>query len=67
MIKQIWIAQCDLCGKTEEAGRRTSIGQYNEAGHTLPKGWGYGYTEKIHLCQECFERMMNITKIEEEN
>ena len=56
MIKQMWIAQCDVCGKMENA--RTTMGQYNEDVHTLPIGWGYGYTEDIHLCPECSKRMM---------
>lgn len=56
MIKQIWIAQCDLCGKMENA--RIIMDQYNEEGHTLPIGWGEGYNKDVHLCPECSKRMM---------
>lgn len=56
MIKQIWIAQCDVCGKMENA--RIMMGRYNEEEHMLPIGWGNGYTEDIHLCPECSKRMM---------
>ena len=56
MIKKIWIAQCDLCGKMEKA--MLVDGQYNEQQPTLPIEWGNGYTEDIHLCPECSKRMM---------
>lgn len=55
MIKQIWVAQCDVCGKIENA--KITMGRYNEEGHTLPDGWGYGYTKDIHLCPECSKRI----------
>ena len=55
MIKQIWIAQCDCCGKIEQA--RMMDGQYNELLATLPIGWGYGYNKDFHCCPECSKRM----------
>lgn len=51
MIKQIWIAQCDLCGKTEPA--RMVSGRYNETEPTLPIGWERAYNKKVHFCPEC--------------
>ena len=62
-LKQRWIAQCDLCGKTENA--RITSGQYNEDKHTLPIGWGYGYNENMHLCPDCvgvYEGLMKGVK-----
>ena len=56
IIKQIWVAQCDVCGKTENA--RIMVGAYNDEVHTLPVGWGYGYNENMHLCPECSKRIM---------
>ena len=55
MIKQIWVAQCDVCGKIENA--KITLSQYNEEGYTLPDRWGYGRTKDIHLCPECCKRM----------
>ena len=55
MIKQIWIAQCDLCGKMENA--RITMGQYNEDTYTLPIGWSEGYNKDVHLCPECSKRI----------
>ena len=51
MLKQIWIAECDLCGKTENAKR--ALGKYYETGYTLPDGWGYGHNKNFIICPEC--------------
>ncbi|MBR3623056.1 MAG: hypothetical protein IKN43_06895 [Selenomonadaceae bacterium] len=53
-LKQLWIAQCDLCGKIENA--RINTGQYNEVERTLPVGWGYVHNKNMHLCPECAKR-----------
>ena len=45
MLKQIWIAECDLCGKIERA--KAVSGQYNETDYTLPDGWSYAVITKI--------------------
>ncbi len=51
MIRQIWIAECDLCGHTEKA--KAKSGRYNETDYTLPDGWGYGHNKDFTLCPEC--------------
>ena len=51
MIRQIWIAECDLCGHTEKA--KAKSGRYNETDYTLPDGWGYGHNKDFTLCHEC--------------
>ena len=55
MIKKVWIAQCDLCGKMEKA--RLVDGQYNEQQPTLPIGWSEGYNKDFHCCPECSKRI----------
>jgi len=54
MIKQIWIAQCDVCGLIETA--RMVRGRYNDTEATLPVGWGHGHNKDVHLCPECSKR-----------
>ncbi len=51
MLKQITIAECDLCGKTEKAKR--ALGEYYESGYTLPDGWSKGHNNNFILCPEC--------------
>lgn len=51
MLKQITIAECDLCGKTEPA--KAAIGRYNETGYDLPDGWSKGHNNNFILCPEC--------------
>lgn len=51
MLKQVWIARCDLCGKEEKA--KAVRGRYNETEHTLPDGWECGHNKDFHLCGEC--------------
>lgn len=51
MIRQVWIAECDLCGHTEKA--KAKSGRCNETDYTLPDGWGYGHNKDFTLCPEC--------------
>ncbi|MBR0278826.1 MAG: hypothetical protein IJQ75_02450 [Synergistaceae bacterium] len=51
MKKQVWIVECDLCGKIERA--REVEERYNEIGYDLPKGWGYGHNKNFTICPEC--------------
>ena len=51
MLKQITIAECDLCGKIEHA--KAVSERYNETDYTLPDGWGYGHNKDFTLCPEC--------------
>lgn len=55
MIKKVWIAQCDLCGKVENA--RMVTGQYNESEPALPTGWICGYNKDFHCCSECAKQI----------
>ena len=50
-IKQVWICECDLCGKTEKI--KLTSGRYNGTEYTLPDGWSNGYNENFHLCPNC--------------
>ena len=51
MLKQITIAECDMCGKTEPA--KAVSGRYNEREYTLPDGWSRGHNKDFMLCPEC--------------
>ena len=51
MLRQITIAECDLCGKTEPA--KAVPGRYNEREYTLPDGWSKGHNNNFILCPEC--------------
>ncbi len=51
MLKQIWIAECDMCGRTEEA--KAVIGRYTETGYDLPDGWSRAHNKNFILCPEC--------------
>lgn len=51
MIKNITVAQCDICGKTVPAKRIN--GQYNDVEYTIPDGWHPGTNPGVHLCEVC--------------
>ena len=50
-IKQVWMAECDICGRTEPA--RAVSGRYNETDYMLPLNWGLMYNRKMCACPEC--------------
>ena len=50
MIKQMYIAVCDLCGKNEPA---TKLSPYNEEYYELPPDWGHGANKNFILCPKC--------------
>ena len=51
MLKQMWIAECDLCGKVERAREITTN---NETRYILPSGWAWGISDiKCAVCPEC--------------
>lgn len=58
MIKQIWIAECDVCGKTAKA--RVGSGQYNEEVHNLPPDWHRGHNKDFCLCPDCYKRLKEV-------
>ena len=55
MIRQIWIAECDFCGKTEKA--KAKDGRYNETFYGLPEGWRRGNNKDFTICPECLARL----------
>lgn len=63
MRKQVWIIQCDICGKSENS--KLQSGRYNDIEVSLPDGWGYGYNKSCHLCPDCFNAFLNAYKKEE--
>ena len=60
MIKQVWIVQCDLCGKIERAKEHFSARNENFA--EIPDGWGNGYNKDCHLCPDCLQHVMQSHK-----
>lgn len=55
MIKQIWIAQCDICGASQNA--KHVLGRYNDSEYTLPDGWIYGNNKNMAICSECAKKL----------
>lgn len=56
MIKQITVAECDICGATEKAKMGTA--QYNETIYEPPKGWIRSGTNNMFLiCPKCWEKL----------
>ncbi|MBR0264370.1 MAG: hypothetical protein IJQ60_10880 [Prevotella sp.] len=60
--KQVWVAECDLCGKTEPARRTT--GRYNETEHTLPEGWAHGVNKNFCVCPDCVGGNFKLLEVE---
>lgn len=56
MIRQVWIVECDLCGRTEEAKCAFKRQLGNATDYTLPDGWGYGHNKDFTLCPDCLAR-----------
>ena len=50
-LKQIWVAQCDLCGRLEHA--KNVPGRYNNTDYIVPDGWDRGQNKDFVLCPEC--------------
>ena len=59
MLKQVWIAKCDLCGRVEQA--KAVFGQYNETNYTIPEGWDTGHNKDFILCPECLSAIKGRT------
>lgn len=53
MLRQVWIAECDWCGKTEYA--QHTNGRY-EPEYVLPVGWAKGASKNFCVCPECLAR-----------
>lgn len=59
MIKQITVAECDICGKTEKA--KSVCGQYNETDYTTPDGWMRSTTNgQFCICPDCREKLTGV-------
>lgn len=62
MIKEITVAQCDICGFSEPAKAVTV--QYNETAYMLPKGWAQSVIDAhISFCPKCSELLTRDGKI----
>lgn len=60
MIKELTVAECDVCGMTVRA--KEEPGQYNETGYTLPDGWQWSPVNKgVCICRLCLEKLKNKT------
>ena len=58
MLKQVWIAECDLCGKVERAKETVANG---ETIYTLPYGWAWGISDiKCTVCPECIRERRRL-------
>lgn len=56
MIKQITVAECDICGVTEKA--KPVAGQYNETDYKLPPGWMQSEANgDFCICHECLKKL----------
>lgn len=52
MIKQMTVAECDICGIIQRAKGRN--GQYNETDYTIPDGWIKGKgNPNMCICPDC--------------
>lgn len=65
MLKQITIAECDLCGRTEKA--KAVSGRYNDREYTLPDGWSRAHNKEFILCPECQTATCNHREKKAEN
>lgn len=55
MIKQIWVAECDICGAVEAA--KITHPWMNEEERSLPDEWQHGFTEQTCICPECWYKI----------
>ena len=51
MIKQIWIAECDCCGKVVPAVEKS--GYRDDPIYLPPDNWGRGYNQSFIVCPDC--------------
>ena len=56
MIKQIVVAECDICGVMQKA--KLGRGQYNEDSYVLPDGWMRSEANSdFCICSECWKKL----------
>lgn len=63
MLKQIWIAECDLCWKVERAKVERAKENISNAGtiYMLPYGWAWGISDiKCAVCPECIRERRRL-------
>lgn len=58
MMKQKWVAICDLCG--EERYAENAI--FPNGPHALPEGWKRAWNERLDLCAACAEAFEKTRK-----
>ncbi len=62
MIKQITVAECDICGKTQKAVLR---GTQRDEYYGLPNGWYHSkVNDQLCFCETCWSKL--IPQAEEE-
>ncbi len=55
MIKQITVAECDICGRTEKARPETFR---NETNYKLPEGWMMSEVNRqFCICPTCRKKL----------
>lgn len=60
-VKQIMVAQCDICGAMEPA--KAERAEYNGTRYTIPDDWQFGTNEGVTICPKCAELLsMRIKK-----
>ena len=58
MIKNLTVAECDVCGKMIRA--KEVPGQYDATDYTLPDGWQWSPVNKdVCICRLCLEKLKN--------
>ena len=61
MIKQITVAECDICGATQKA---KAVSDYrNGTDYTLPPGWMQSEANReFCICPECWKKLTKEDK-----
>ena len=54
MIKQIYVCECDICGKVEKA---KPVSYRNETDYTMPDDWTYGANKEVCICTNCSQKL----------
>lgn len=55
MIRQVFVAECDICGITQKAKPETFR---NETSYTLPNGWMRSKANnQFIICPECWRKL----------
>ena len=61
LLKQVWICECDICGKNARATMK--LERDNNSEPSMPDGWCYAYNPKIHICPECAKTLLESNRL----